>query len=123
MNKERILELAEVIERQPDYVWPSQAHGFTMQYYMHDCKTPACIAGWAIHLYGEDIGLARKANALNLLELTVEQAGDLFTMFNTDLSLPSITSAVAAQCLRNFAATGVVDWDMAKQEVDNAITA
>lgn len=125
MNKERILALADLIEKQP-HTTVDDAHGFTMGNWTHACGTPACIAGWAV--FAEN-GSAKfesgewvSSRAASYLELDRD---DAVLLFEPDLRNPDefeddetdatdgwdeITPSQAAATLRRLAETGSVDW-------------
>jgi hypothetical protein len=127
MNKERILLLANVIEnatppaKHPNltfemssFWWGPEDEGFSpAEEGYHTCGTTACIAGWAVALFTEEE--ASEANipmmAQDVLELTYQQADSLFI---PELSrrYEDITPAIAAQVLRRFAETGLIDWEV-----------
>jgi hypothetical protein len=122
MNKERILKLADIIEKQP-HTTPQQPDGFTMSNWTHDCGTPACICGWANHELNKetssDIWLGDDRVAAEWLGLDIDTAGSLFEPSRERDSNPwatdwwdEITPAHAAAVLRNLAETGKVDWSV-----------
>ena len=86
------------------------------------CHTFACLAGWAVLLYGDDRpGLPFKTTyeyARELLDLTDEDARKLFapTPFNRpgepeiSCHYNDVTPPYAARVLRQFAHTGRVNW-------------
>lgn len=112
MNKDRILQLADIIE---------QSASFDMNYFFvpfvdteNDCGTPACIAGHAIHHFQgvNNTVLPFTRHAAFLLDLDREHAAILFgTHDYVDLDMDLITPAVAASHLRNIAAGGSYEWD------------
>ena len=112
MNSERILELADIIEAQPDV--PSGAPaGFNMKWVHHSCGTPSCIAGWAETLewstgnLGQDLGVTL-ARADDIIMPISREAH-----FRAEPDRPGyITAAHAAAMLRNLARTGEVDWSV-----------
>ena len=59
MFKERFLKIADVIEAYPEMYnqgdYGDQCFVEDVDAFANGCGTPACIAGWAIHLFGEDI--------------------------------------------------------------------
>lgn len=125
MNKQRILELADFIEHVEERT-NCELH-FNMAYYAapsaHSCGSVACIAGSAVFLYNRkhfDISAGYTElpldspnipqthnEAMELLELSVAQAGELFTPY---IPLMRITKSEAVNTLRKLAETGVVDW-------------
>ena len=112
-----------------------------------DCKTTACIAGTAVYLdFTENPAVIESADARymatfekysvrlsgrdtvagkakDLLGLTNNQAAALFNMGvgsagPLDMPIWKVTPAMAAEVIRNFVATGYVDWAKAVQTVD-----
>lgn len=139
MNTERILEIADTIER--------TNHSFHMSKWLQSdtgvshmmgiaathgidalvaeaerCHTFACLAGWAVLLYGDDrLGEPYQTVYIygqELLGLTDQQARRLFQPkpFNRpgepeiSCHYNDITAAYAARVLRQFAHTGEVNW-------------
>ena len=139
MNTKRILAVADAIER--------TNHSFHMSKWLQSdtgashmlgiaathgidalvadaerCHTSACLAGWAVLLYGDDRpGLPFKTTyeyGRELLDLTDQQARKLFqpTPFNRpgereiSCHYNDVTPAYAARVLRQFAHTGEVNW-------------
>lgn len=116
MNVERILALADLIEKQP-HAGHSDESGFRMSRFTHLCGTPACIAGWAEWSRdGEnsDKPWVTFRSGMNYLEITVAQASALFEP--THMVWPDITPAQAATTLRKLAETGKVDWSHVETE-------
>lgn len=119
MNKERILELAAVIEAQP-YDPENKGRGFNMSLYMHSCGTPSCIAGYALALQYGDFSESLRHNvggnyffhAYNFLDLDRDIAHKLFEPheFMPSEDWPKITPQEAAGVLRHLAETGSIDW-------------
>lgn len=124
MNTERILALADLIEKQP-HTTQEAPEGFTMVNWNHDCGTPACIAGWACHvaLGGAvvlDINIeqtARRFLGLDAAEADALFEPDLRSDFEKEHGFISstdvwddITPDHAARTLRRLAKTGKVDW-------------
>ena len=133
MNKERIRKLADVIEKlessdkvpprpHTDYTIldPSEqrledAQYFDMRRVSFACGSPACIAGWAAYLFADK---QMGSTAQSLLEIDSIEAEQLFvpTNYNADYTAyPGeegwISPHRAAKVLRNFADTGIVDWN------------
>jgi len=118
MNTDRILALADLIEKQPltDSI---AADGFYMGSYTHECGTPSCIAGWAAW---ESLGRPAhmKLNdewgvsdlAAEFLGISDEQRRSLFLMSNSNRSYHGVSPTEAAAVIRRFAATGEVDWSV-----------
>ena len=142
MNVERILELADHIEALPDYdlvgrrfvnYGTSLPHEevpvetcFRMRFTTHPCGAPACIAGWADHLWGDEYEGQETtawdtqkimARAMLALGLSREQAQRLFmpSYEHADYDASPyhyryVNPARAAAQLRLLAKTGDVDW-------------
>lgn len=130
MNKQNILRLADAL----DNVELAKSHniGFNMATFVstfdidrteHDCGTVACIAGWAVAMFGHN-GKPRASplsamklnnfptpeeHATRTLGLSYVTAQSLFYPGNPRYH--QITPKVAAATLRHLAETGVVDWD------------
>lgn len=128
MNKERILALADLIEKQPHT--PVQAEsGFNMADLVRECGTPACIAGWAAWeeegrpaaVSAPDTGWCLERKAQQYLGLAPSGEAELsdtaYSLFYPEGDqvgfYDEITPAQAAACLRHLAETGEVDWDHA----------
>lgn len=125
MNKERLLLVAEAIEK-----GSVRGLGFNMKVYFsngslyadlsdRDCGTTACVAGWALAVKDgrrrvTDTGIIAlhakhvdpMGEAEEFLELTRSEARRLFT----ESTGAWITPAVAARCLRVAAETGEIDY-------------
>ena len=102
VHVEKILELANFIEALP----PEQ---FDMAHF--ECGTARCIAGWALHLDGQDVLAplstgSSSTRARDLLGIDGDRASDLF--FSGIDYHP--TTKEAARVLRHLAITGEVDW-------------
>jgi hypothetical protein len=115
VNVAEILRVADLISASPS---------FNMSRWVHDCGTPACIAGHLVGtrvrkrvalLQAEDDAAGIEymiAKAAPLLAISEEVARHLFmpwTLFRS-LSSPEISAEWAAACLRKLAETGEVDW-------------
>jgi hypothetical protein len=115
MNKERILALADIIEKQP-HVEHTAAKGFNMWGYRHPCGSPSCIAGWAIHSFPRvrsDEG--PQSHAAKILGISWDEASPLFDpehYVEGVMDMRSITPAHAAAVLRHLASSGEVDWSV-----------
>lgn len=114
MNKERILELADLIEMQPHT--PHDADfGFNMHRFSRPSGSPACIGGWAAWIalgkidMNEYIGSLAQV-ACDWLELP-EDIGDIGgSLFCPDIDFDGITPSMASEVLRNLVRTGEVKW-------------
>ncbi len=117
MNTDRILALASLIEAQPHKSWRAD-DGFTMTEYVHSCRTPACIAGFACALHLETniipSGTHYTGQAMNYLEIEYELARELFAPKGFGATgnafRETITPQHAAKVLRHLASSGTVDW-------------
>ena len=120
MNKDKILAVADAIEK------GSKELGFNMNDYHcfssseridhtgNNCGTVACIAGWTVFVeHGMDV-LETERNiddlATEILDLTLLEKVRLFEPFSPH-DWPSIKPEHAIRVLRNFAETGIVDWE------------
>lgn len=109
MNKERMLQLADVIEKLPHVQEENKTdpgRSFTMNDFSYECGTPACIAGWATALATgkENIQeFAPCSTAARWLEIDVDWADNLFM---PDVPLRRITPQMAATVLRTLAEKG-----------------
>lgn len=150
MNAKRLRELADRIDglgprepaarpgdgagtRQPEA--GDEAQNFDMRYWEFNCGAPACIAGWARHLWGEEVGIyerfrarrprrhynapAPRAAAAALGIRDVETAMRLFepqgypASFHAEPGMANyVSSGHAAAVLRHLADTGEVDWSV-----------
>lgn len=110
MNKDRILALADLIEKQP-HTSEYDPAGFTMDNWVHSCGTPACIAGWAAwQASGEQKTINPEVvedSAAAFLGISYSDGRRLFT---PRAEWKAITPAIAASTLRRFAETGEVEW-------------
>lgn len=117
MYKERILALADHIEKLPhiDDIEEARPH-FTMSRYFNPCGSPSCIAGHAICMFSdkkfEDVYDYEFSEAAEVLGLDWETADKLFTpsALDTGKHWPQITPKEAARTLRHLAETGEVKW-------------
>lgn len=121
MNHERILKVADVIEANPEHFsmnyfmsvdrkidrgvmeWDGGRIGpletsLLLQQDAYECGTTACIAGWAVWLWGAEVNpnLAVDDNAADILGLSKNVADALFANFDLD------TAEKAASHLRNM---------------------
>ena len=118
MNTERILELADHIEKlehYPEEELPNKSPDyFSMDQWQFDCGAPACMAGHACHLWGGLGSSQIYGQARDALDLDRSTASSLFSpnpgyQEYSEFYL-SITPAIAAGVLRNLALTGEVVW-------------
>jgi hypothetical protein len=124
MNKDRILAVADAIEKHS-----IRGLGFNMGDFIaswnednsgHHCGTTACIAGWAYHL------AKRRKTAVNVdrypggagdvardwMGLSDRIAGGLFYARGRTAALEEIPASHAVAVLRRLAETGKVDWSV-----------
>lgn len=137
MNEDRIRRLADHVE---SLAWGNEEGKFCMWMWRHDCGAPACIAGWAWHLFfheavdAGEMNLAgtsldpRNAPQTNyegsssyqgrcLLGISAGQADRLFAPTQPGAECHAgpgreghISPQRAAACLRRLADTGRVEW-------------
>lgn len=121
-KKERLLELAAIIEKQP---WCRRITetGFTMERFVHECGTPACIAGWAAAQLVPNSNLRWLVMEGDVPWLAVEWLcdekieGRPLPPWSEQLFMPSgdwrlISPSMAAKTLRHLAETGNVVWNI-----------
>lgn len=109
MNIERLEELAKIIEKLPHTDYEAES-GFSMDAYLHKCRTPSCIAGWAAQMYspgGEGFIYDRARRAL---DLTDKQAEELFLPLNSG-DLSGLTPAQAVSAIYSLIRTGQPIWN------------
>ena len=140
MNKERLLELAAVLDGTPDEYEldkPYYKPAFAMHSafwlpndYNGACGTGGCIAGHAVLLFGDAKHIADMHSrrlgpgeilliARNLLDIGA--GANLFAPYDDDADYTEgreqhrrfISAARAGRVLRRFAETGKVDWTIA----------
>lgn len=135
IRTDRILRTADLLDTLPD-VEVNVAGGFNMYAYEHACGTPACVAGWMVHLARqEDPELVERPADFSEMTLAGRWIGVLDGLgsasldakryrilramfappgFGYDSTLPArdrkYTARAAAAMLRHFAATGEVRW-------------
>ena len=126
MNKERILEIADLIEAgHKGMVFDMSTYG-----HRHPCGTAACIAGWTVARF-DTTGQATRIDhrrplvadnvlgwARDALGLEHERACDLFipTGYEHGVGVFDITASHAVRALRHLAVTGEVDWFATMEE-------
>jgi len=138
MNKERLLKLADTVEKgyykfngiQAALVMSTWFENYSMdtafkipEHYPErkdlqvedafKCNSMACIAGFACLLFDYENASTRRhynheAVAAELLGLEAENASDLFC----DYTSPNVTGADAAVVIRRLVETGEVDWSI-----------
>ena len=125
MNKERILEIADLIETGHErMVFDMEVFGDE-----HPCGTAACIAGWAVARFGENddaeeidhrrpLGDAVFDGAQSVLGLSFPEAHQLFAPNERrdGVSMSDVTASHAVRTLRHLAETGEVDWRATMKE-------
>lgn len=109
MNKERLLELADVIENDtlPGVIFDMRCWCRDARYtrdHAYECGAVCCIGGYAEQLWPHALG------ARGALGLDCETAKYLF-FADLDSPIWNATRAQAAAVIRNLVATGRVDWD------------
>lgn len=126
MNREFILDLANVLDNLPEPnkfdmsdFFHSYRPGGDNEYIIDDCGTPSCIAGWAIfHKNGPDHVITNgvRIEAREIMGIDYFTAKQLFEP--EDVWYSQITNKEAALTLRRLAETGEVIWsDHIKIEV------
>jgi hypothetical protein len=90
---------------------------FHMGHFKHECKTPACICGWAHHVSGGRAfpELAAKVGPMIVYRRFNESPAviTLFRLTSTRGSGGDITPAQAAVALRNYLTEGEPRWEEA----------
>ena len=124
IHRERARKVADAIE---GLEWrsildgPGETPHFSMETINYGCGSPACIAGWTIHLFPELSDTDRKPTrvAADILGLTPNQRQSLFypDMRRHGAEMESgpeeegyISAERAARQLRRYAKTGNVSW-------------
>lgn len=131
MHEERILALAEIIERLPLGADPwhnaDKQPAFGMGQFQYHCGSPSCIAGWADHLaYKERIVLKEcgvTGRAKEYLGIGAGTAEELFLASRTRFPISTLSPKAAAWCLRNLVETGRVAWTKAVEATKDAVAA
>ena len=127
MNKERILEIADLIETGHERM----VFDMTEWGEEHPCGTAACIAGWTVARFGWN-GRAMKIDhrrplgggrdvfdgALSVLGLSFPEAPRLLAPNEgrDGVSMTEVTAPHAVRTLRHLAKTGEVDWRATMKE-------
>jgi hypothetical protein len=117
MNKERILAVADAIEK-----GSVQGLSFDMTTYRNECGTAGCIAGWVFVMFAEHGSKTFRCDP-RVEEYIVEQAAEILgidegsaeALFHAEGGTHrpewgTITPQFAATVLRRLAETGEVDW-------------
>lgn len=120
MNKERLLELADFLDNEAKM--KEQKFRFRMELWLDSeergCGTVGCVAGAAVHLFGDPTSPQRvDLQAAELLELYQPTMDQLFMGFDRNGSAHQSQiggdSHAAAHAVRSLADTGKVDWSYA----------
>ena len=123
MRKDRILQLADTIEKCQDRASTkidTKSPGFTMQQVrFHDsCESPACIGGWTEYLFGggERFG-PYSVGMMTARILGIDNGAELVMPRHEHAHWRAkrgergyIKARHAAAVLRNLAKTGEIDW-------------
>jgi hypothetical protein len=85
---------------------------FHMGRFQHECRTPACICGWAHHVSGGKAfpELSFRQGPLLLFRRLSQSTGALFRLTAARNSGAEITPAQAAVALRNYLTEGEPRW-------------
>lgn len=135
MNKERILALADTIEKAANVVPTRYTNDKLIPLDSFDmgtfkCGTAGCICGWALQVYDpgrigeimDNPGPFDRAQewveaGAEVLGISVDQGHVLF--MPEDYIMDYVTAHDAAQALRHLAATGEVNWSHVDMEYDD----
>lgn len=133
MNKERLLELADVIEHTPHKqikLVDNFDREITPTFFnmgVWHCGSAACIGGWTNALYNTSQWdcSEQAAQALDLDELTSDLLffPNGYAGWQHGWEYEYVTPAMAATVLRHFADTGIVDWSIVAEDMDLAMAA
>lgn len=121
MNKERLLQLADHIEKLRHVDEEFSMQRFADRAYVGACETPSCIAGHAVFMFGgeelfmkcvnEELNFPRSAASL----LDIDYDNEDFVankMFFPDVTWGKVTPKQAAAYIRELVETGVSpDWN------------
>jgi hypothetical protein len=118
MNKELLLKVADVIEKDTIGVNFDMAH-FR---YIGSCQTAACIAGHVVFLedpvaFKTGIGISVEAMARNFLDFSDEDPRPSKLFFHSPA-----TRDEAAWVIRNLVETGKVDWNHPRNKMNRLIS-
>lgn len=127
MNKEKLLELATIVENTKHIDLsenvPAGERQFNMAIWLYGpttgnngCGTVACIGGTAQVCFLKDQKDVTSHDVREVLGLDEYTADDLFYPNSLNVYYEKITPAQAAWCIRNLVETGEVDWDAATRE-------
>ena len=121
MNKERLLELADLLETEKVakhwdmdnyFVDEGSRMNRKLGTLLDNCGAAACIAGWSIAKFDPDTPINYsevKDRAASILDMDWDDASALFTP-ETVTTWTKISPTDAAQTIRSYVETGVVDW-------------
>lgn len=132
---QRIEQLADRVERLEAGHLAGQ---FDMNSVKHVCGAPACIAGWAVNVFGDlslttyraavegkAVAEAVMDEAANILGLREDDAEELFWPVGHVADVCAepgqqgyVSPAMAAACLRLLVDTGEVDWRAAREATE-----
>lgn len=113
MNIENLDKLITHLEGLPDEkfdiaFWYSRNGRMVFNYI--ECKTAACIAGWAAVLAGEEAAMPPRWAAMDWLGLSMRKSKGLFMPSGLD-EPKNFPRARAIDVLKHLRETGEVDWD------------
>jgi hypothetical protein len=107
-----LVTVLRMLERED--IKPEQFHMGYVQHVQHECKTPACICGWAYHVSGgrafSELSAQHGSFLLYRRFDNHPAIVDLFRMTSARGSGGEITPAQAAIALRNFLTHGEPRW-------------
>lgn len=135
MNKQKLLELADHIEKMPHFPYRYQdpdhddamekfldgddQHYFNMLTYIETnsvCGTVCCVAGETVRLWGHPQWAGTIVRqAADILDLDMDRAMSLFHPPER-LEWGSLTPAQAAHVIRQLAETGMVAWPVMQEK-------
>lgn len=129
MNKERLLELARIVEENEAPIeGVSFDMNYTFCYFETKCRSYACMAGWALARWGGREGMPAAIGDLMrlrpddivrraalILDVPIDEAMQLFYPPNATTSGDpyNANGKQAARVIRHFVGTGEVDWEKA----------
>jgi len=115
MNTERILELADRIEKLPHHSLNNEFKDGPLSYFnmgSWHCGSVACIGGWTTYLYGDPAIDGAVGQVAELLGISEMEAIYLCYPDECDKIYARITPEDAAKVLRHLAKTGDVRWSV-----------